>query len=86
VRYTGRTKPYTVRGIKRLGCARCGRPAHATWSACANGNRQVPLCAECDFALNTFALTFMRLPDADALLAAYRRTLEAQIGRPLDDA
>ena len=81
--YTGRagSRPYTVRGIKRLPCARCGKPAHATWSACANGNRQVPLCAACDVALNEMALRFMRIPDAEVLLAAYRQKVARQVER-----
>ena len=81
--YTGRagSRPYTVRGIRRLPCARCGKPAHATWAACANGNRQVPLCAACDVRLNELALRFMRLPDAETLLVAYRAKVARQIER-----
>ncbi len=44
----GRRKPYTARGIVRLACFRCGRPARFQWSICADGNVQRPLCGECD--------------------------------------
>ena len=53
-----------------MGC-RCGKPARFQWSACANGNRYVPVCTECDIGINRLVLDFMRLPNADALLAAY---------------
>jgi hypothetical protein len=64
--------PYTEIGIRRLACTRYGQPASFSWSACANGNRYVPLCDECDVKLNELALRFMRIPQAEVLLAAYR--------------
>lgn len=73
--YLGRLKPYTATGIRRLPCSRCGNRASHTWSACANGNRHVPLCDECDVKLNELALRFMRIPQAEALLAAYRQAV-----------
>lgn len=69
--FTGRRKPYTERGIRRVPCSRCGRPSEHQWSACANGNRYVGICGPCDVALNRLALEFMGIPDAELLLAAY---------------
>jgi hypothetical protein len=75
-RFAGRRKPYTVRGIRRRRCIRCGVPAAYQWSACANGNRWVPLCEGCDIELNELALTFLRIPHAAALMRHYRESLE----------
>jgi len=80
--------PYTADGITRLLCARagCGRRAHATWGACADDNVQRPLCPECDVELNAWVLNWFGDPDAEHKLAAYRRRMETNIGRPLDTA
>ena len=71
--FTGRRTPYTAVGIRRVPCARCGRPSVHQWSACANGNRYVGVCADCDVKLNELALRFFRIPGRRSLLAAYRR-------------
>ena len=67
----GRRKPYTELGIKRVPCQRCEAPSVHQWQVCANGNRYLGVCLDCDIALNKVALEFMRVPDSDALLAAY---------------
>lgn len=54
-----RRKPYTARGIKRCRCLRCGLPAVHQWSACAVGNRFMPLCLSCDVGLNKVALSYV---------------------------
>ena len=70
--FSGRRRPYTDAGIRRLRCTRCGAKATRQWSACANGNRHTPLCDRCDVELNELALRFMRLARAEELLAGYR--------------
>lgn len=67
----GRKQPYTVVGVKRLPCARCGRPAQHQWNICADNNLFRPLCVRCDYALNRF----MRDPDAKAKLRTYKTRL-----------
>ena len=69
----GRRKPYTVIGIRRLRCARCGEKAEHQWQVCADGNRYRPLCLRCDVLLNALVLRWMRDPDARRKIAAYRR-------------
>jgi hypothetical protein len=69
--FTGRRKPYTLIGIRRKRCVRCGASARFQWSACANGNRWVPLCLECDVAVNAIVLDFLKLPNAGELLKQY---------------
>lgn len=54
-----RRKPYTARGIKRCKCMRCGSPAVHQWSACAVGNKYMPLCLPCDIKINSVALSFV---------------------------
>jgi hypothetical protein len=68
---SGRRAPYTERGISRVPCSRCSAPSRHQWQVCANGNRWLGICWPCDVALNRIALEFMRVPDADRLLAAY---------------
>lgn len=82
----GRREPYTTIGIARLLCSRkgCGRRSYATWSGCADGNLQRPLCPECDFELNALVQTWWGDPDAETKLIAYRALLESNIGRPLE--
>jgi hypothetical protein len=70
----GRRKPYTEAGIRRIPCSRCGKPAVHQWQVCANGNRYLGCCAECDVEMNRLALEFMRVPNADELLKRYAET------------
>jgi hypothetical protein len=68
-----RRKPYTERGIRRVPCARCGKPSKYQWQVCADGRRFRGICATCDIGLNELALRYMRIPNAGALMRAYRR-------------
>jgi hypothetical protein len=77
--FHGRRKLYTAIGIKRLKCARCGQKAIHQWSVCANDSRQLPICLDCDIALNRLALEFMRIPNVDELMAAYESISLSQI-------
>lgn len=52
----GRKKPYTVIGIERLPCFRCGNPAYHQWQICADGNLYRPVCLDCDIELNEMVL------------------------------
>lgn len=52
----GRKKPYTVIGIERLPCFRCGKPAYHQWQICADGNLYRPVCLDCDIELNEMVL------------------------------
>ncbi len=69
----GRRKPYTVIGIRRLPCARCGQPARHQWQICADGNLYRPICNPCDVALNRAVLEFMGDPEAAEKIATYER-------------
>lgn len=69
--FAGRRQPYTQIGIRRVPCRRCGAPSFHQWQVCANGNRWLGVCEPCDLELNRLALEFMRVPNAEALLAAY---------------
>lgn len=66
-----RTKPYTAIGIRRMRCARCGKPASAQWNICADGEWR-PICSECDIELNDLVLRWMKIKDATAKMKAYR--------------
>jgi len=70
----GRKRPYTEAGIRRLPCARCGRPARHQWNACADGLYR-PVCTRCDVALNKLALRFMRDPDTEIKIRTYKAKL-----------
>lgn len=71
VKYTGRRKPYTQIGISRVPCSRCGKPSYHQWQICANGNRNVGICLDCDVLLNKRVLKFMRIPNAEQLMLEY---------------
>ena len=69
----GRREPYTQAGIQRLLCVRgCGRKAHASWQACADGRLHRPLCWPCDVELNKLVLQWMGDPEWEAKIKAYR--------------
>lgn len=68
----GRNKPYTAVGISRAECFRCGAKAAFQWQVCADRNRYRPLCADCDVALNKLVLEWMKDPEAEKKIAAYR--------------
>lgn len=75
----GRKRPYTVDEIASRLCAGCRkRTAVHQWNCCAIDNRWVPVCLDCDFALNEMALAFFRVPDRETLLAKYRRRERAK--------
>jgi NAD-dependent SIR2 family protein deacetylase len=71
--YKGRPphKPYSAAGIKRVRCFRCGDQAAYQWQACANGSRFLPVCAECDIAINALVLEWMDHPHREQLLEQY---------------
>ena len=72
----GRKKPYTGIGIKRISCAKCGKPAHMQWYACADGLWR-PICKKCDVDLNQLVLMFMKDPDIVAKIQAYQEQMNA---------
>lgn len=50
----------TTGEVRRRRCVRCHRRADAVWQACADGNRERPICRPCDVALNRLVLRWMR--------------------------
>lgn len=68
-----RRTPYTARGISRVPCFRCGKPSVYQWQICSDGNQFRGLCAADDILLNDMTLRFMRDPDRNAKMAAYRK-------------
>lgn len=77
---TGRKQPYTETGIKRLPCARCGKPASEQWKICADGNLWRPICVACDIGLNDAVLRYMRDGDRKAKMAVYRNKMAPRGG------
>ena len=69
--FHGRRKPYTEIGISRIPCAHCGIPSFHQWQVCANDNRYLGLCWECDVELNRIALEFANIPNRQELLERY---------------
>lgn len=68
----GRREPYTVLGISRLSCIRCGDRAEHSWQICADGNKHRPLCLKCDVELNELVLNWAGDPRARKKIQAYR--------------
>lgn len=73
MRFLGRKKPYTARGIRRVPCCHCGKPSETQWQVCANRNRYQGLCERCDFTLNRIALRFMRHPCLKTAIKLYEK-------------
>lgn len=72
----GRKKPYTIIGISRIPCARCGERSDSQWQICANHNRYLGVCILCDVELNEVVLEFFGLSRRKSLMKAYRKTKE----------
>ena len=70
----GRSRPYTERGLRRLPCTRCGKPATQQWRACSDG-RWRPICTKCDIALNRLVLLFMRDSAVNEKISKYQEVL-----------
>lgn len=74
---SGRRKPYTERGIRRVPCARCGEPSRFQWQICSDGNRFRGLCVACDVALNEMVTRFVWGDSREAEIASYRAKVGA---------
>lgn len=66
-----RTEPYTARGILRVPCVRCSKPALHQWQVCADRRYFRALCLDCDIALNRLVLEWANDPDAKAKCDRY---------------
>jgi len=76
-KYSGRRKSYTVTGIKKVPCIRCGKPSYATWQACANERYHIPVCKSCDIGLNRLALKYFKIPNRELLMKEYEEKVNA---------
>jgi hypothetical protein len=47
------------------------------WNVCANDNRYVGICAECDIALNRLVLRWMKFENWRALMKRYAAKVRA---------
>lgn len=73
-RFVGSKKARTVEQLRKIRCQQCGKlGAVHQWSSCANGNRYVAVCLDCDFAVNEILLSFLGIKHRPQLMAAYRR-------------
>jgi hypothetical protein len=60
----GRDRPYSILGVRRLPCSRCGlRPSIHQWQVCSDNRLYRPLCLWCDIDLQAVTLQFMKDPD-----------------------
>lgn len=67
-----RATPYSARGILRVVCVRCSKPAAYQWQICSDDRNYRPMCKECDVELNELVLRWMGHPQADFLIARYK--------------
>lgn len=77
---SARKTPYTEKGIRRLKCFRCGKPARTQWEICSDNNTYRPLCLRCDYELNKTVLEFMGFDDTEKKLEGYKQYLEQAYG------
>ncbi len=74
IKFIGRKQPYTVIGIGRKKCARCGDKAEFQWQCCANGNLWLPVCSRCDIDINILVLRFFKIKNRGHLISSYIKT------------
>lgn len=73
-----RRKPYTELGVRRVPCARCGKPSRHQWQICALDNLYHGVCADCDVDLNAMVLQFFQVRGWRDKAAAYADKVRAQ--------
>jgi late competence protein required for DNA uptake (superfamily II DNA/RNA helicase) len=71
-----RTRPYTVTGIGRVKCFRCGNKASQQWQICSDNNYYRPVCISCDIELNKLVLQFMGFENWEEKLDKYNSSLQ----------
>ena len=71
----GRKTPYTSKGIARIKCFRCGKPASEQWQICSDDNVYRGICTECDVALNEVVLRWFGFEDWKEKIRAYRERM-----------
>lgn len=54
---TGRRRPYTERGIRRVPCVKCGKPSKYQWHVCTDGKWH-GVCEKHDRELNRIGLVW----------------------------
>ena len=75
-----RRKPYTEIGIRRVPCFRCKvNKSVYQWQICSDDNVFRGICAECDIAMNTLVLRFMRFPDWQEKINAYKEKVKDRV-------
>ncbi len=78
-----RRKPYTKTGIKRVPCARCGKPSFHQWQICALDNQWNGLCLNCDIELNRMVLGFIGIPlkEIACIMDDYEYEARGRVGK-----
>jgi NAD-dependent SIR2 family protein deacetylase len=72
--YLGTAEPIAVEEIWETPCVRCGAHSQCQWAICANNGNHLPLCIDCDIALNRLILMFLNV-EPDDFIADYREKL-----------
>lgn len=72
-----KSEPIPLKDLWDIPCVRCGQPSQCQWSVCANNGQYVPMCIDCDIALNHLVLTFLNFDDPDTLVNEYTAKLVA---------
>ena len=75
-KFMKRKKPYTVIGIRRIKCFRCGGAATQQWQICSDDNNYRGICLNCDIALNETVLKFMKFPNWEEKMDAYKKRMD----------
>jgi len=73
----GRKKPYSMIGIGRVPCSRCGKPSRTQFQICADRRIYRPFCTECDIALNELVMRWVWGDTREDDLKRYREKMEA---------
>lgn len=77
----GRKKPYTNDGLRRVICQCCEKQKSTfQWTACALGNKYIPVCIDCDKHLNMLILVALGTENAYKLLRRYATRVETIYG------
>lgn len=66
-----RKTPYTVIGIRRIPCFRCGEPSVHQWQICSDNHVFRGVCNDCDIALNRLILEFFGFDDIEDKMKRY---------------
>ena len=73
-----KSEPIPLDQLWDIPCVHCGANSQCQWVVCANGPDFIPMCIDCDIALNHLILSFLKFENCEDLMKQYKESLVAR--------